>query len=337
MEPILPLEEARRRKPKIEWAGYDVPVPSFTGVRVFDSIPLGEIVPYIDWSPFFHTWGLRGIYPRILDQVDVGPKAKELLHDGQTLLAQIVAEQSLTARAVFGFLPANSVGDDIELYSSADRSSRLGVFHTLRQQTERAAGQPHYALADFVAPKETGKVDYVGMFAVTAGIHADELAERFRKNLDDYNAIMVKALADRLAEALAELMHRRAREAWGYGLQEQLSYDELLHERYRGIRPAPGYPACPDHTEKWLLFALLEGEKNTGIRLTESLAMYPAASVSGLYFSHPQAKYFAVGRIARDQALDYSRRKGMDLAEVERWLGPNLGYDPEQSLAGAKR
>ena len=336
-ESLLPLEEARRRKPKLEWSSYDPLAPSFTGVQVISPFPLGEIVPYIDWSPFFHTWGLRGIYPKILEQEDVGPKAKELFQDGQTLLAQIVKQQSLTARAVFGFFPANSLGDDIEVYSSVDRSSLLGVFHTLRQQTERAAGQPHYALADFIAPKDTGKLDYIGLFAVTTGIGADEHAEQFRKDHDDYNAIMVKALADRLAEALAELMHRRARETWGYGLDEHLNYDDLLHERYRGIRPAPGYPACPDHTEKRLLFSLLGGERASGIQLTESLAMYPAASVSGLYFAHPQAKYFSVGKIARDQVLDYSRRKRMDLAEVERWLGPNLGYDPEKNLASAQR
>ncbi|HEY7678876.1 MAG TPA: methionine synthase, partial [Terriglobia bacterium] len=326
---LLALEEARKRKPAFDWASYKVPEPSFTGVRVFDPVPLEEIVPYIDWTPFFHAWELRGIYPKILEREDVGARAKELFEDGRELLARIVKEKSLTARAVIGFFRANSVGDDIEVYADDSRSKVAGVFHTLRQQSEKPPGEPNYALSDFIAPKESGRADYLGLFAVTAGIRADDLARQFEANHDDYNAIMAKALADRLAEGLAELMHKRAREYWGYGKGEDLSYEDLLRERYRGIRPAPGYPACPDHTEKCLLFALLQAERNIGVRLTETLAMYPAASVSGLYFSHPESKYFALGKIGRDQAVDYHLRKGMDLKEIERWLAQNLNYDPE--------
>ena len=326
---LLTLEEARRRKPSFDWTSYEIPEPSFTGVRVLNPVPLEEIVPYIDWTPFFHTWELRGIYPKIFERKDVGSKAKELFGDAQELLARILKEKSLTARAVTGFFPANSAGDDVEVYADDSCSQLLGVFHTLRQQTEKPDGKPNYALADFIAPKESGRLDYLGLFAVTAGIHVEELVKRFENDHDDYNAIMAKALADRLAEALAELMHKRAREQCGYGNNANLSYEDLIHERYRGIRPAPGYPASPDHTEKCLLFSLLEPEKNIGIRLTETFAMYPAASVCGLYFSHPQSRYFAVGKIDRSQVADYHLRKGMTLQEVERWLGPYLNYDPE--------
>jgi 5-methyltetrahydrofolate--homocysteine methyltransferase len=326
---LLPIEEARRRKPVIDWDRYEFLQPSFTGVRVFDEVPLSEVVPYIDWTPFFHAWELRGSYPQIFERADVGPRAKELFDDGQKLLAQIVADRSLTARAVMGFFPANSAGDDIEIYTDEGRTKLMGVFHTLRQQFEKPSGESNLALADFVAPKGHGYRDYLGLFALTAGIGADELAKRFERDHDDYNAIMVKALADRLAEALAEWLHKRAREEWGYGKDEKLTPEELIHERYRGIRPAPGYPACPDHSEKCLLFALLDAERHTGIRMTESLAMYPAASVSGFYFSHPQAKYFAVGKIDPDQVIDYHLRKGMERKEVERWLGPYLNYEPE--------
>jgi len=326
---LLTLEEARRRKPLFDWTSCEILKPSFTGVRVFDPVPLEEIVSYIDWTPFFHTWELRGAYPKILEREDVGSKAKELFDDAQKLLAQIVKDKSLTARAVIGFFPANSVGDDIEVYADDTRSRVLGVFHTLRQQIEKPAKESNYALADFIAPRESARPDYLGLFAVTAGIRAEELVKRFEKNLDDYNAIMTKALADRLAEALAELMHKRAREFWGYGRDEKLGLEDLIHERYRGIRPAPGYPAIPDHTEKCLLFGLLQAEKNTGIHLTETLAMHPAASVSGLYFSHPESRYFAVGKIGRDQVIDYHLRKGMDLKDVERWLGSYLNYEPD--------
>jgi 5-methyltetrahydrofolate--homocysteine methyltransferase len=327
--PLLTLEEARRRKPPIDWAAIPAARSCFTGIRVFDPVPLEEIVPYIDWSPLFQAWELRGTFPKILDAPDVGPKARELLDDAQKLLQQIVAEKLLTARAVVGFFPAHSAGDDIEIYTDETRSKVLATIHTLRQQMEKAPGHYNYALADFVAPRESGQADYLGGFAVTAGANIEPLVKKFESDHDDYNAIMTKALADRLAEALAELMHKRAREAWGYGNTEKLSVDDLIHERYRGIRPAAGYPASPDHTEKGNLFDLLQAEKNIGMQLTESFAMLPAASVSGLYFSHPKAHYFAVGKIGRDQVEDYARRKGMDLRSVERWLAPNLNYEPE--------
>jgi 5-methyltetrahydrofolate--homocysteine methyltransferase len=325
---ILDLDGARRRKPVFDWANYQPPQPSFTGLHVCSSVPLEEIVPYIDWTPFFHTWELRGIYPKIFDQPDVGARAKELFDDAGVLLKKIVSEKLLIARAVFGFFPAASVGDDIEAYTDETRSGVLTTFHTLRQQTIKPQGEYNYALSDFIAPRETGVRDYLGAFAVTAGINIETLVQSFEREHDDYNAIMTKALADRLAEALAERMHRRTREEWGFGRDERLSYDDLIRERYRGIRPAPGYPAQPDHTEKQALFDLLEAEKNTGIQLTETFAMHPAASISGLYFSHPESRYFALGKIGRDQVLDYHRRKGMDLATMERWLGPNLNYDP---------
>jgi 5-methyltetrahydrofolate--homocysteine methyltransferase len=293
-------------------------------------VPLAEIVPYIDWTPFFHAWELRGIYPKIFDQEGVGPKAKELFEDGQKLLEQIVREGVLEARAVIGFFPANSVQEDIEVYADESRHL-LTTFHTLRQQQVKGSQEPNYAVGDFIAPRESGKLDYIGGFAVTAGLHIDPIVEKFEKDNDDYNALMTKALADRLAEGLAELMHKRARIEWGFGKDEKLEVTDLIHERYRGIRPAPGYPALPDHTEKRLLFDLLCVEKHTGINLTENFAMYPAASVSGFYFSHPESKYFAVGKIDRSQIDDYSRRKGMDLRTVEQWLSPNLNYDPDAS------
>jgi 5-methyltetrahydrofolate--homocysteine methyltransferase len=324
---LLTLEEARRRRPPIDWSAAPPPRPEFTGVRAFPAVPLGEIVPFIDWSPFFQAWELRGTYPKILDDAIVGSKARELLEDAQKLLARIVAEKLLTANAVMAFFPASSVGDDVEVYADASRSSVLTVFHSLRQQMEKAPGHYNWALADLIAPKRTGVDDYLGAFAVTAGANIEPLLERFQQDHDDYNAIMTKALADRLAEALAELMHKRARDFWGYGRDENLTPEDLIHERYRGIRPAPGYPACPDHTEKRELFDLLGAEENAGIYLTENYAMSPAASVSGFYFSHPEAKYFAVGKIDRDQVDDYHRRKGMDLRAVERWLRPNLNYD----------
>jgi 5-methyltetrahydrofolate--homocysteine methyltransferase len=326
---LLTLEEARRRKPPLDWSQARPARPDFTGVRAFPAVPLGEIVPYIDWTPFFQAWELRGTYPKILDDAGVGSKARELLEDAQKLLSRIVAEKLLTANAVMGFFPASSVGDDIEVYADASRSSVLTVFHTLRQQMEKVPGHYNWALADLIAPKQTGIEDYLGAFAVTAGGDIEPLLERFQQDHDDYNSIMTKALADRLAEALAELMHKRARDFWGYGKSENLTTEDLIHERYRGIRPAPGYPACPDHTEKRELFDLLQAEKNAGIYLTENFAMSPAASVSGFYFSHPEAKYFAVGKIDRDQVDDYHRRKGMDLRAVERWLRPNLNYDPD--------
>jgi 5-methyltetrahydrofolate--homocysteine methyltransferase len=325
---LLSIEEARRRKPAFDWQAVDVRRPEFTGVRVCESVPLGELVAYIDWTPFFAAWELRGTYPKILDDANVGEKARELLDDAQELLGRIVDEKLLAARAVTGFFPAASVGDDVEVYSDESRSGVLTVVHFLRQQMEKAPGHFNYSLADFIAPENSGARDYLGAFAVSAGFCLEALTARFEREHDDYNSIMAKALADRLAEALAELTHKRARDAWGYGQDEHFSADDLIHEPYRGIRPAPGYPACPDHTEKQLLWELL-GAERTGIRLTENFAMYPAASVSGFYFAHPEARYFAVGKIGRDQVRDYSRRKGMDLKTVEKWLAPILNYEPE--------
>jgi len=290
--------------------------------------PLDQLIPYIDWSPFFHTWELRGRYPTILEDPVVGSKAKELYDDALALLRKIVDQRLFTANGVYGFFPANSLGDDIELYTDDRRTEVLTTFYTLRQQSEKPQGQYSFALADFVAPKESGRADYVGAFAVTTGIGVDLLCREFERDHDDYNSIMTKALADRLAEAFAEWLHKQAREAWGYGKNETLTGEDLIRERYRGIRPAPGYPACPDHTEKRPLFNLLQAEQNTGITLTESFAMWPAAAVSGFYFAHPEAKYFAVGKIGKDQVEDYARRKGMDLRTIERWLSPNLNYEP---------
>ena len=326
---LLTLAEARERRTQIDWQTADIPKPAFIGVRMLDSFPLDQIVPFIDWSPFFHTWELRGRYPKIFEDPTVGPKAKELFDDAQALLNQIVRGKLLTARGVYGFFPANSVGDDIEVYTDESRSKNLTMFHTLRNQTPKPPGQFNQALADFVAPKATGVPDYIGAFAVTSGIGLEAICQKFEKDHDDYNSIMAKALADRLAEAFAELLHKKAREEWGYGKGEGLSHEDLIRERYRGIRPAPGYPACPDHTEKHILFDLLQAEKNAGITLTESFAMLPASSVSGLYFAHPEAKYFAVGKIGKDQVADYAQRKQMDLRTVERWLTPNLNYEPD--------
>ncbi|MGH7260631.1 MAG: methionine synthase [Nitrospiraceae bacterium] len=325
---LLSLDQARQRRTAIEWKAGDIPKPAFTGIRVHDPFPLDRLVPFIDWSPFFHTWELRGRYPQILDDQKVGEKAAELFRDAQKLLKDIVGKKLLTAKGVYGFFPANSIGDDIEVYADESRTKVLTMLHALRQQTDKPAGQPNQSLADFIAPKPTGLADYVGGFAVTTGIGIEALCARFEKEHDDYNSIMTKALADRLAEAFAECLHKQVREEWGYGKQERLSNEDLIREKYRGIRPAAGYPACPDHTEKRLLFDLLQAEKHTGIRLTESFAMYPASSVSGLYFAHPAAKYFSIGKIGRDQAEDYAKRKGVALADVEKWLGPNLGYEP---------
>ncbi len=323
-KPLLPISEARHRRTPIVWTAEDLPEPAFTGVRSLGDVSLSELVPLIDWSPFFHAWELRGRYPAILDDEKVGPKARELFADAETLLSEIVANRLLTARGAYGFFPANSIGDDIEIYADSSRSSPAGVFHTLRQQSERPEGEPNQALADFIAPRSSGLPDFLGMFAVTAGVGAEELCERFERDHDDYNSILTKALADRLAEAFAEWLHRQARRDWGYGRDENLSPPELFRERYRGIRPAPGYPACPDHSEKQLIFELLEADRRAGIRLTENFAMTPASSVSGFYFAHPKARYFAVGKIGRDQVLDYRIRKGADLEVLERWLSPNL-------------
>ncbi len=321
------IEEARELKFKINLESHRPPKPTFLGTKILEDFPLAELVPYIDWTPFFHTWELRGTYPKIFQDSFVGTEAKKLFDDAQVLLDQIVREKLLKANVVIGFWPANAVADDIELYTNESREHVFSTIHTLRQQSEKAKGEPHYALSDFIAPKASGIPDYFGGFAVTTGIGCDELVAEFEKQHDDYNSIMVKALADRLAEALAERMHERVRkEYWSYAVEERLSNEELIKEKYTGIRPAPGYPACPDHTEKHILFDLLNAEKATGIRLTENFAMYPTAAVSGFYFSHPESRYFGLGKINKDQVLDYAKRKNMSIEEAERWLAPNLAY-----------
>ncbi|HSQ92049.1 MAG TPA: vitamin B12 dependent-methionine synthase activation domain-containing protein, partial [Nitrospiraceae bacterium] len=322
------LAQARANRLHTNWAEVDIPIPTFTGTKIMPQQSLEQLIPYIDWSPFFHTWELRGRYPTILEDPVVGLKAKELYDDALALLRKIVEQRLFTANGVYGFFPANSLGDDIEIYTDDHRTAVLTTFHTLRQQSEKPQGQSSFALSDFVAPKESDRADYLGAFAVTTGIGVDLLCREFERDHDDYNSIMAKALADRLAEAFAEYLHKQARDAWGYGKSEALSTEDLIREKYRGIRPAPGYPACPDHTEKRLLFDLLSAEQHTGITLTESFAMLPAAAVSGFYFAHPEAKYFAVGKIGKDQVLDYQARKGMPLSALERWLGPNLNYEP---------
>ncbi|HEX9637292.1 MAG TPA: methionine synthase [Acidobacteriota bacterium] len=325
---LVTLEQSRARRLQTDWDDLPIAKPAFLGLRSLEEFPLAELARAIDWTPFFQAWELRGRYPQILDDPAVGARARELLADARNLLGRIVHQRLLSARGVYGFFPANSVGDDIEIYRDEGRGEPVMTFHTLRQQTERPTEPLHLAMADFVAPKSSGVADYIGAFAVTCGHGVDELVRRFEQDHDDYNAILTKALADRLAEAFAELLHKIARDEWGYGQDEALSLEDLIRCRYRGIRPAPGYPACPDHSEKRLLFELLEAERRAEIRLTESFAMLPASSVCGLYFAHPESRYFGVGKLARDQVEDYARRKGMERREVERWLAPNLAYDP---------
>ncbi|MGV3684593.1 MAG: methionine synthase [Daejeonella sp.] len=321
------IADARADRFRIDLNGSIAPKPAFTGTKIFADFSLDELVPYIDWTPFFHTWELRGSFPKIFDDKFVGVEAKKLYDEARTLLDKLLKDKSLRANGVIGFWPANSVGDDIELYTDDTRTKVYKTIHTLRQQAEKPKGEPYYALADFVAPKESGIPDYWGGFAVTAGIGVDELVAQYEKNYDDYNSIMVKALADRLAEAFAERMHEMVRkEYWAYSKDEALSNEELIKEKYAGIRPAPGYPACPDHTEKATLFEILDAENATGIYLTESYAMYPTAAVSGFYFAHPQSRYFGLGKIEKDQVEEYAVRKGMPLEDVERWLSPNLSY-----------
>ncbi len=327
---VISLEIARTRRTPILWRAEDLPVPAFTGVRVLDNFSLATLREFIDWSPFFHTWGLKGIYPRILDDVRQGVEAQKIFADGNALLDRIIDGNLITARGVYGFFPANAVGDDIELYTDDTRGNVLERFHFLRQQANREGSEPCRSLADFIAPKETGLPDYIGGFAVTSGIGLKELCDRFRAQNDDYNAIMAEAIADRLAEAFAECLHKRVRDEWGYGCDEGLSNADLIQEKYRGIRPAAGYPACPDHTEKGPLWRLLDVQTNTGMQITESFAMWPGSSVSGLYFAHPESRYFSLGKIGRDQVANYHERKGMSVAEVERWLGQNLNYDPTE-------
>ena len=327
-KPLLSLATARSLSQTFNWSTVDIPRPEFTGSKVFDPVPLNDIVAYIDWAPFFSAWELHGRYPDILTDATVGVEATKLFNDAQKLLARIVAEQRFTAKAIIGFWPCNAVGDDIEIYADESRSRVLTTFHQLRQQQEKPADQFNHCLADYIAPKDSGCIDYLGGFAVTAGHGVEEFAAEFRAKQDDYSAIMAQALGDRLAEALAELMHKRAREFSGFGKTENLPMADIIREKYRGIRPAPGYPACPDHTEKPILFNLLNATAATGITLTESCAMSPASSVSGWYFNHPEAKYFGVGKLGRDQVTDYAKRKGQTQAEAEKWLGPYLDYDP---------
>jgi 5-methyltetrahydrofolate--homocysteine methyltransferase len=357
---LLPLAEARARKQPTDWATVDIPVPEFLGSRVFSTassdggqksedrdrtdrslnsqpstlnssefLSLAEIAEYIDWGPFFSAWELHGRYPDILKDAVVGEEATKLFAEAQTMLARIIAENRYTAKAVIGFWPANSVGDSVEVYSDVQRSKVLKTFHFLRQQNEKGAGQFNHCLADYVAPKDSGRMDYLGGFAVTAGHGVEEFAKEFEAQHDDYSAIMAKALGDRLAEALAELMHKKARDASGYGRMENLTMQEIIREKYRGIRPAPGYPACPDHTEKPPLFELLDAGAATGITLTESNAMFPASSVSGHYFNHPESKYFAVGKLGKDQIEDYTLRKEQWIEVTEKWLAPYLDYEPK--------
>jgi 5-methyltetrahydrofolate--homocysteine methyltransferase len=326
---LTSLETARVRRTPIEWRAEDIPQPAFTGVRVLDSFSLATLREFIDWTPFFHTWGLKGVYPRILDHPEHGAQARQIFTEGNALLDRIVKENLITARGVYGFFPANAVDDDVELYTDESRAQAFERFHFLRQQANKEGSEPCRSLSDFIAPKETGLPDHIGAFAVTSGIGLKELCDRFRAEHDDYNAIMAEAIADRLAEAFAECLHKRVRDEWGYGLDEGLSNADLIQEKYRGIRPAAGYPACPDHTEKGTLWRLLDVQANTGMQITESFAMWPGSSVSGLYFAHPESRYFSLGKIGRDQVEDYHKRKGMSIAEVERWLGPNLNYDPE--------
>ncbi|KQZ55312.1 methionine synthase [Rhizobium sp. Root149] len=325
----LPIARARANAQQVDWAAYQPTRPSFLGTKVFDDYSLEDLVRYIDWTPFFQTWELKGRFPAILEDEKQGEAARQLYADAQAMLAKIVEEKWFRPRAVIGFWPANAVGDDIQLFTDEARREELATFFTLRQQLSKRDGRPNVALADFVAPKDSGKADYVGGFVVTAGIEEVAIAERFERANDDYSSIMVKALADRFAEAFAERMHEQVRrEYWGYAKDEQFSNEELVAEAYAGIRPAPGYPAQPDHTEKRTLFDLLDAEKTTGVTLTESYAMWPGSSVSGLYIGHPDSYYFGVAKVERDQVEDYARRKGMEIADVERWLGPVLNYVP---------
>ncbi|TKR34215.1 methionine synthase [Luteimonas gilva] len=336
---LVSLDKARGQKFDGGWNEYAPPAPNKPGVTVFDDYPLADLVDVIDWTPFFQAWELAGRYPAILEDEIVGKQASELYRDARAMLDRIVAEKWLTAKAVFGLWPANSVGDDVEVLVGRASGPTVGaeapptkarVLHFLRQQVDKPADRPDFCLADFIAPKDSGKQDWIGAFAVTAGIGIEPHVARFEADHDDYNAILLKALADRLAEALAERLHQRVRkEFWGYAADETLDNDALIAEKYRGIRPAPGYPACPEHSEKGTLFAMLDAGTNAGMTLTESFAMLPTAAVSGYYFSHPQSQYFVVGRVSKEQAEDYARRKGVELAQVERWLASNLDYDPE--------
>jgi 5-methyltetrahydrofolate--homocysteine methyltransferase len=332
----ITLEAARANKFKIDWTSFNPVKPSFLGIRAFPNYNLASLVPYIDWTPFFQAWELSGRYPQILTDNKVGAEAKKLFDDAQDLLKRLIAEKWVTASAVVGFWPANSIGDDIEVYTDDTRASQRTILHTLRQQIARdpSRNRSHTALADFIAPKETGLADYVGGFAVTAGLGEEEAIAKHIKKTDDYSRIIAKALCDRLAEAFAEAMHEKVRkELWGYAKGEKLTNEDLILEKYQGIRPAPGYPAQPDHTEKATLWKLMDVKKSAGIELTESFAMWPGAAVSGLYFAHPESHYFGVGKVERDQVADYAARKGWTIEETERWLSPVLNYDRQRTTA----
>jgi 5-methyltetrahydrofolate--homocysteine methyltransferase len=326
---LVPYAIALENAFQTDWKGVRIDKPEFTGVKALRDFPLAEIRQYIDWSPFFMTWELKGKFPKIFDDPTVGKHARELYDDANKLLDLVIGEKLLQANGVYGFFPAASAGDDVILYTDESRDKELTRFHFLRQQWERKGQEDYRSLADYIAPVGCGREDYIGAFCVTTGIGAETLADEFRQKHDDYNAIMAQAVADRLAEAFAELLHHRVRKEWAYGVEESLTTDQMIEEKYRGIRPAAGYPACPDHTEKRTLFDLLQAEKNADVHLTESYAMTPGASVSGLYFAHPQSRYFTVDRVTRDQVQDYAKRKGKPLREIERWLAPNLAYDPE--------
>jgi 5-methyltetrahydrofolate--homocysteine methyltransferase len=327
----LPLEKARANATKIEWDQSDIKKPDTLGIRVFDDYPLGEARNYIDWGPFFIAWQMKGKFPDVLEDKKYGEEARKLFDDANQLLDMIIDQNLLKSNAVIGTFPANAVGDDIEVYTDASREEVSAVFHTVRQQAQKRKGQPNKALADFVAPKKSGIADYIGGFAVTAGIGTDKLVQKFKDDHDDYNAILVKALGDRLAEAMAELMHEKIRKKyWGYAPDEDYSNDDLVREQYTGIRPAPGYPAQPDHSEKLILFDLLGVEDSTEIYLTENLAMMPASSVSGLFFAHPESTYFSAGNLTKEQIEDYAHRKNAPVQEVEKWLTANLNYEREE-------
>jgi 5-methyltetrahydrofolate--homocysteine methyltransferase len=329
--PLLKLEAARENSAPIDWSDYQPPIPRLLQRKVFSDYSLGELREYVDWQPFFNAWEMKGKFPDILNNPISGEAARRLYDDAQALLDRLIEEGWLRANGVLGLFPANAVNDDIDVYADQSRTEVIATLRNLRQQGDHRQGVPNRSLADFVAPKETGLQDYVGAFAVTTGLGAAAKIAEFKEDLDDYSAILLESLADRLAEAFAERLHERVRtEFWGYAPEETLSSKDLLAESYTGIRPAPGYPACPEHTEKATLWELLDVKQNTGIELTESMAMWPGAAVSGWYLSHPQSQYFVVGRIGRDQVEDYAKRKGWTVAQAERWLAPNLGYDPDE-------
>jgi 5-methyltetrahydrofolate--homocysteine methyltransferase len=327
---LLSFDQAKANRSPIEWSGYDAPAPAKPGVHVLTDYDLAELREYIDWQPFFNAWEMKGKFPDILNNPTTGEVARKLYDDAQAMLDQMIAEKWISANGVYGLFPAASTGEDVLVYGDDSRAEVKATLHQLRQQGEHRGGIPNRSLADYVAPVDSGIADHVGAFAVTAGIGLEERVKAFREQLDDYNAILLEALADRLAEAFAERLHQRVRtEFWGHVSEEQLSNEDLIAEKYTGIRPAPGYPACPDHTEKQTIWSLLDVEAQTGIKLTESMAMWPGAAVSGVYYSHPESQYFVVGRLGRDQIEDYAARKGWSVTETEKWLSPNLGYDPD--------